>query len=118
MPPLRVCEGCLADATALDEPLLGSSDDEGGGDEGASTRRGDGGKEGSSALVPYSINAYDWADLLRSLAAGAASGFRSLKGEPCAISRALSSLVPHSWGPAFLHARPPARSRVGPVPAS
>lgn len=39
-------------------------------------------------MVPYSINAYDWPDLLRSLAAGAANGLRSLKG-------AIAHVMPH-----------------------
>jgi len=70
-----------ADTSGLDEPLLSTSDRERGtshhghGDAHGTRRKSSGG----SALVPYSINAYDWADLLRSLAAGAASGLRSLK---------------------------------------
>lgn len=81
--------GAHAETSGLDEPLLSTSDGEvgtprhGHRDAYGAERKSSGG----SAMVPYSINAYDWADLLRSLAAGAASGLRSLKGETYEVAR-------------------------------
>lgn len=65
------------DDNDLDEPLLGyDSDSEA---HRASAGRGAGANEGgSNALVPYSINAYDWADLVKGLVAGAVTGLRGL----------------------------------------
>lgn len=87
---------CYADPAGLDEPLLGACDDEGEvqhGDQRYEPCRS--GRKAGSAMVPYSINAYDWPDLLRSLAAGAANGLRNLKG-------AVAHVMPHKG--AFLPA--------------
>ena len=81
---------CCADPAGLDEPLLGACNDEGedqhGNQHDEPCRSG---RKAGSAIVPYSINAYDWPDLLRSLAAGAANGLRSLKG-------AIAHVMPHN----------------------
>lgn len=72
---------CPAD-NDLDEPLLGydSEAHRAAAGRGAGADGGGDSSGGSSALVPYSINAYDWADLVRGLVAGAVT---SLRGFAC-----------------------------------
>lgn len=41
---------------------------------------------GGGALVPYSINAYDWAELVRGLVSGAVTGLRGIACETCDVS--------------------------------
>lgn len=69
-----------ADACGLDEPLLGF-DAESEAHRTATGRgpsRHDSHGSGSRALVPYSINAYDWADLIRGIVSNAVTGLRGL----------------------------------------
>jgi hypothetical protein len=69
-----------ADTSGLDEPLLGFDDESEAhrtaAGRGSSTRDSHG--SGSRALVPYSINAYDWADLIRGIVSNAVTGLRGL----------------------------------------
>lgn len=78
----------LADANDLDEPLLGfDADSEAhrtAAGRGATRHDSHSGSSGSKALVPYSINAYDWADLIRGIVANAVTGLRGL-ASACSI---------------------------------
>lgn len=82
------CHGDAGDSE-LEEPLLGN-DGAGTDTHGGVASRG---SRTEGAVVPY--NAYYWADLLRTIVLGAASGLRTLQGtsEPLCL---LSSHV-HSW---------------------
>jgi hypothetical protein len=78
----------LVDASGLDEPLLGfdaeSEAHRTAAGRGPSRQDSHGG--GSRALVPYSINAYDWADLLRGLVSNAVTGLRGL-ASACSLQK-------------------------------
>ena len=68
------------DTNDLGEPLLGYDPDSEAHRAATGGRRHaeEGGVGGGGALVPYSINAYDWADLLRGLVTGAVTGLKGL----------------------------------------
>lgn len=74
-----------ADASDLGEPLLGYDDESeahrAAAGRGASRRDSQGGADGGGALVPYSINAYDWADLVRGIVSGAVTSLRGIACE-------------------------------------
>lgn len=73
----RRAAATTTEASELEEPLLGAH---GHANANASAGRAPGSdNRPERAVVPHSINAYDWANLLRSLVAGAAQGLRTLQ---------------------------------------
>ena len=84
----------VADAADLDEPLLGfdaeSEAHRTAAGRGPSARDSHG--SGSRALVPYSINAYDWADLIRGIVSNAVTGLRGL-ASACSLHKRAACFV-------------------------
>ena len=96
-----------ADASGLDEPLLGfdaeSEAHRTAAGRGPTARDSHG--SGSRALVPYSINAYDWADLIRGIVSNAVTGLRGL-ASACSLQTTQAR---------SMHLRPRSRCDAGSV---